>query len=369
MGLLLGSREQQIEQSEAKQTVFRLVIVSVALAFVSVLNIWAIKFDKLSHDDILCQAVMVLSWLFCLTMLILRRFQRDSSQFRIVVGLVHDVTVTTLFLIFFKEKMAFFLFLYLWITIGHGFRFGEKYLMIAALFTSLGLLALFKLNPVWGKLAPISFDLGVIFVLVASYTGYLLRELKIARDKIESIATRDPLTGLSNRRIVEDRLPLILQATRDKQQTMGVIFFDLDGFKPINDRLGHETGDRLLKLVAETAQSCVRSTDIVARMGGDEFLVVLKGIESESSLKERAKALLHSIQSIQHVKGKSVKISASLGCVFIGTNSPLDKNTSQRVLREADRLMYVSKRSSKAGLENARISVARSGEVRNLAAS
>jgi len=192
--------------------------------------------------------------------------------------------------------------------------------------------------------------------------------LKMARDKIESLATRDPLTGLANRRVVEERLPLILQASRDKQQAMGVIYFDLDGFKPINDRLGHDVGDRLLQLVAETARACVRSSDIVARIGGDEFLVLLKGIESESSLRERAKALLHSIQAIQHVKGRNIKISASLGCVFVGTNSPIDKTSCQRLLREADRLMYVSKRSGKAGLENAKISVARSGEAHTMAA-
>lgn len=354
MRQLFGTKEQQLIEAEGDQESTRLIVVSVLLAFVSIVNICLIRFDKLTTADIICQVLFVTSFVMTVGLNIHHLLVPKLAHERIVLGLIHDVTVTTLFLIFSREKFASLLFMYPWISIGHGFRFGEKYLFVASLFTSFALLMLFKLSPYWGSLVPTGFDIGMIFVLVASYTGYLLRDLSEIKEKLKALATRDPLTGLANRRIIEDQLPILVDENRADSQPLGLIYFDLDGFKPVNDKLGHETGDHLLKQVALTIKKNVRSDDIVARVGGDEFLVVLRQIGSENDLAARGRAILKAIESIKNLNGKPVDISASLGCLLVGCRTPKEWTSSQKLIREADRLMYASKQSGRGTLSLAK---------------
>ncbi len=354
MARIFGNSEQQLIDAELDQASTRLIVVSILLAFVSVANIFIIRFGKLTFDDIVCQTLFVLSFLFTLGLSLHQYFHPRQAHERIVVGLIHDVLVTTTFLLFSREKYASFLFIYPWISIGHGFRFGERYLFIASLFTSFGMLILFKTGYYWSQLAPSGLDIGLIFVLVASYTGYLLRDLAAIKEVLKNLATRDPLTGLVNRRIVEDQLPHMVAEHQANNLAMGLIYFDLDGFKPVNDSLGHDTGDVLLKMIATTVKKSVRSDDIVARVGGDEFVVILNKIENEKDLINRGRQILIKIEAIKSVNGKPVDISASLGCLLVGARTPKELASSQKLIREADRLMYASKKSGRGVLSLAK---------------
>lgn len=351
---LLGTKEQQLIEAEGDQESTRLIVVSIMLGFVSLVNIGLIRFDKLVVNDIICQALFVTSFVFTVGLNIHHYFMPKLAHERVVIGLIHDVAVTTAFLLFSREKFASLLFIYPWITIGHGFRFGEKYLFVASLFTSFGLLVLFKVSAYWSQLAPTGFDLGMIFVLTASYTGYLLRDLSAIKEALKALATRDPLTGLANRRIIEDQLPVLVDENRNENQPMGIIYFDLDGFKPVNDTLGHEVGDVLLKQIAITLKKTVRSDDLVARVGGDEFVIVLKRISTETDLASRAKSILKAIESIKVLNGQNIDISASMGCLFVGTRTPKEWSSSQKLIREADRLMYASKQAGRGMLSMAK---------------
>jgi diguanylate cyclase (GGDEF)-like protein len=141
---------------------------------------------------------------------------------------------------------------------------------------------------------------------------------------------------------------------QEQNLSMGMIYFDLDGFKPVNDILGHDNGDQLLKQIATMIKKSVRSDDIVARVGGDEFVVVLNRIENEKALATRGRQILTLIESIKSLNGKKIEISASLGCLLIGAKTPKELSSSQKLIREADRLMYASKKSGRGVLSLAR---------------
>jgi PleD family two-component response regulator len=106
-------------------------------------------------------------------------------------------------------------------------------------------------------------------------------ERKRAEERLTYLAQYDHLTGLANRTLFRDRLVLALARSKRKDQPVGLMFLDLDRFKTINDTLGHDIGDQLLKAVADRLKSCVRQVDAVARMGGDEFSILLEAIPSE----------------------------------------------------------------------------------------
>lgn len=354
MGRLFVTSEQQLIDAELDQASTRLIVVSILLAFVSIVNICIIRFGTLTLNDQICQVLFVVSFLFTIGLSVHQYFHPRMAHERIIVGLVHDVLVTTTFLLFSREKFASFLFIYPWISIGHGFRFGERYLFIASLFTSFGMLILFKSSPYWASMVPSGLDMGLIFVLVASYTGYLLRDLSQIKEVLKQMATRDPLTGLANRRIIEDQLPHMVAEHQADNSSMGMIYFDLDGFKPVNDNLGHDHGDLLLKQIASVVKKSVRSDDIVARVGGDEFVVVFNHIENEKDLATRGRQILGKIESIKTLNGRTIDISASLGCLLIGAKTPKELNSSQKLIREADRLMYASKKSGRGVLSMAR---------------
>src|SRR5690606_27980049 len=127
------------------------------------------------------------------------------------------------------------------------------------------------------------------------------------------MAFQDPLSGLSNQHYMcasfENALIL---ATRPHQQ-VAVIFIDIDNFKPINDRAGHRVGDEVLKATAARLRRATRSTDICARVGGDEFVAICTQLEQEEHVHEIARKLLHALTEVLEVDGKSYQLGVSIG--------------------------------------------------------
>ncbi|UOM33121.1 sensor domain-containing diguanylate cyclase [Acuticoccus sp. I52.16.1] len=160
------------------------------------------------------------------------------------------------------------------------------------------------------------------------------------RRLLEQRAVIDVLTGLANRAAFEDRLHQEV-ARADRQQTkFAVIMADLDGFKAVNDTLGHRAGDRVLRRVAEVLEGECRSTDVAARLGGDEFAVVLSGIADTRGAERVAASALERIQRIQE---GTLRIGASFGIAIY----PDDAADGQEIVSLADRAMYAAKNSGK----------------------
>lgn len=185
---------------------------------------------------------------------------------------------------------------------------------------------------------------GTIAVLIGLGVSFRLMLRRARRDaaRIEQLAHYDSLTGLPNRGLLEDRLARTFALARRNDSPMAVLLFDLDGFKAVNDELGHAAGDALLVGVAQRARECVRDSDTAGRLGGDEFLVLLPDTDREGARLVAAK-LLEAIALPFPLGAKSVRVSASIGGSFL----PGPARSAVDLVREADGALYESKREGR----------------------
>ncbi|WP_431065611.1 putative bifunctional diguanylate cyclase/phosphodiesterase [Methylotuvimicrobium sp.] len=167
-----------------------------------------------------------------------------------------------------------------------------------------------------------------------------ITELKLSEERLNYLAHHDPLTGLPNRLLFQDRLAQgILQAQRGKSM-IAVMFLDLDRFKLINDTLGHPIGDELLVAVAERLRRCARETDTIARLGGDEFAVILSSMTREEDVEHVAQKIIQALSSVFCVGGHEVFVTTSIGITFY----PGLNNDRSKLLEQADVAMYHAKK-------------------------
>jgi diguanylate cyclase (GGDEF)-like protein len=161
----------------------------------------------------------------------------------------------------------------------------------------------------------------------------------VANQELSNLALRDTLTGLPNRKLLADRVPLALAAAlRDKAQ-LALLFIDLDEFKPVNDTYGHDVGDQLLKDVAKRIEACVRASDTVARFGGDEFIVLLPFIDSSADALSAAEKIRLAISAPFQLVGQSLHVSTSIGIATF----PDHGTDEATLLKHADMAMYQAK--------------------------
>lgn len=161
-------------------------------------------------------------------------------------------------------------------------------------------------------------------------------------------AFHDPLTGLPNRALFLDRLELcFLRGKRDQSALYAVLFVDLDGFKSVNDRLGHPAGDRLLVQVGKRLAQSVRPGDTAARLGGDEFAILLENIRDSASTRAVVERVRRQLSAPFHLGGSTISVTASIGVAFSETSYV----RADDILADADRAMYRAKGLGKARCE------------------
>jgi two-component system cell cycle response regulator len=189
------------------------------------------------------------------------------------------------------------------------------------------------------------FDLAEVLMRVRNMLEVrLLHEAARTHGKIlESLALKDPLTGLANRRLFAERMSIALAHARRNQSAMGVVYLDLDGFRQINNTLGHGAGDTLLKMVAERLVATVREEDTVARLGGDEFIMGLWHLSGTDDAAKVASKVIEAVSQPYAVEGQTVSITASAG---IGMY-PLDGEDADTLMGSADQALYETKRAGK----------------------
>ena len=174
-----------------------------------------------------------------------------------------------------------------------------------------------------------------------------ITDRKLAEQRIAHMAHHDALTGLPNRVLLRDRIQqAIAQAHRNGTQ-LAVLFLDLDRFKTINDSLGHQLGDRLLQSVASRILVCVREGDTVARVGGDEFVIVIPGIGSSGDGSSVASKILEVLGAAFHLSGNDLHVSASVGISLY----PSDGSDAEMLMRNADTAMYHAKDSGRGNFQ------------------
>ncbi|MBC8015956.1 MAG: diguanylate cyclase [Sporomusaceae bacterium] len=181
------------------------------------------------------------------------------------------------------------------------------------------------------------------------YCAIILSDITEQKKNIEQAqhyAYHDPLTGLPNRRLFDDRLALSIAQAKREDGKIAVAFLDLDKFKYINDTFGHEGGDILLKEVASRLLTCIREGDTASRIGGDEFVVILPNLKDYDEASLIAKRILEKCKQPFHINNQVVKISASIGVSFF----PQDGEDITTLTRNADRAMYLCKEKGRDGI-------------------
>ncbi|MFZ2404853.1 MAG: EAL domain-containing protein [Methylobacter sp.] len=170
-----------------------------------------------------------------------------------------------------------------------------------------------------------------------------ITQLKEQERKLELIAHYDPLTGVPNRILLADRMHLAFAQTKRENCLMAVGYLDLDGFKPVNDRLGHEAGDQLLIEIALRIKNALREGDTIARLGGDEFVFLLLGLDKVEDCEITLHRLLEVISEPVALRYQTVSVSASIGISIF----PEDNTDPDTLLRHADQAMYQAKQEGK----------------------
>lgn len=198
---------------------------------------------------------------------------------------------------------------------------------------------------IWG------FAFGTLVVLVqylallAAVFVQFRRRLLDSEEKALALAFQDPLTGLNNKRYVDVLFEQALLLANRPHQLLAVFYIDLDHFKPINDNDGHRAGDAVLKEVARRLKQCLRSTDICARVGGDEFVVVATQLEHEQAAADIAGKILQQLATPVQVAAKTYQLGASVGISLY----PKDGHELSALLEKADFAMYQVKKSGRHG--------------------
>lgn len=170
-----------------------------------------------------------------------------------------------------------------------------------------------------------------------------ISSLKAHAAELERLAHFDPLTGVPNRRLLNDRLVRAVARARRSNKLLAVCYLDLDGFKPINDRHGHATGDQLLVEVTRRLHNTLREEDTLARIGGDEFVLLLGGISSIAESHAALDRVLAETSTPVKLGDETVSVSTSIGVTLF----PLDDSDAETLLRHADMAMYEAKQAGR----------------------
>ena len=171
----------------------------------------------------------------------------------------------------------------------------------------------------------------------------LYKQLEHYSRELESLALHDALTGLPNRRLLMDRLSLAIAHARRNKCAMAVMFLDLDGFKQINDTLGHDAGDALLRMVAARLVAAVRQVDTVARVGGDEFVIALWELSHVDAVAKLASKVIQDVSRPYSIQGGGVSVTASAGVGIYPTHG----EDAETLMKSADLALYEAKRTGK----------------------
>ncbi|MCW8935536.1 MAG: GGDEF domain-containing protein [Gammaproteobacteria bacterium] len=192
--------------------------------------------------------------------------------------------------------------------------------------------------------------LMILSVALSVFSFRRVRELREevrnrlgAEETVRKMAYYDSLTGLPNRTLLNDRLEHVMAQARRQKTQFAILFIDLDGFKNINDNLGHNYGDEVLQNVAQRMLAEVRDIDTVARFGGDEFIVLMESVKGLEEINIITRRIFDSLMKHHLLAGQKLQVTASIGIAVF----PSDGDTCELLIKHADTAMYESKANGK----------------------
>ena len=238
-------------------------------------------------------------------------------------------------------------------TVGWGLRFGRPYLFLATAIAILGMTWNLVASPYWQENS--LFGATIIFGLIANTVnasillGRIAGGNRLLAEKIEEVlrlAWQDQLTKLPNRPYFRERLAQMLAAAARNGRQVALLLFDIDGFKAVNDTLGHEAGDRLLQEIAERVGRRVRQADTFARVGGDEFVILMEIGHDRSHAVPVAETVVATVEEIDMFAEHGLRVGASVGIACSGP-PPFRERIADELQIQADRAMYDAKHAGK----------------------
>ena len=273
-----------------------------------------------------------------------------SHEMRRNVVIVLDEAILAVALWYCGGEMAPLLWMPIFMTVGNGLRYGARLANISAAVASVFVAAAFVMSPFWRAIPGVAVGIVLATFIVPVYAVSL--NLKLQRSQRESerrtaeleIANRtDALTGLSNRLDFSRAMQRLLEDSREFGTRGALFYIDLDGFKTINDSLGHDAGDSLLKQVAARMEAVLRDSDYVARLGGDEFLIVVPQVSDHETAERVGQKLIEAIGASYRVAEKQSNVTASIGISMF----PKDARDRETLMKCADLALYEAKHSGR----------------------
>lgn len=290
--------------------------------------------------------------LYAAAYLLLARRHPVPTRWRRGFAVMMD-TLANVYIAYFGGIFAAYVGFMFLVTIGWGLRFGRHYLFLATAITILGMVCNLVVSPYWQE--NLLFGSTIIFGLIANTVNASIllgriaggsRQLAEKIEEISRLAWQDQLTKLPNRPYFRDRLGQMLAVAARSGRQVALLLFDIDGFKAVNDTLGHEAGDRLLREIAEQVGRRVRQADTFARVGGDEFVILMEIAHDKSDSIPVAETVVTAIAEIDMFAEQGLRVGASVGIACSGSVAARERVADELLIR-ADRAMYEAKRAGK----------------------
>ncbi|MHB1140825.1 MAG: diguanylate cyclase domain-containing protein [Sulfuricaulis sp.] len=348
-GLFTTVRERLAGRSDSEhiQALVRVAIGGVGLIYVFFIYASG-KLSAGQHHMLFVASCFVLAAIGIFVSVII---QPQASPARRLVGMVLDFSATSYFMYVMEDLAILFFAVYLWVTIGNGLRYGTRYLFTAMTVAIISFALVIANSAYWRGQWGFSAGLLIGLIALPLYFSSLLKQLGKQHDELKRLyeqmarhATHDSLTNLPNRKHFHDQLAETIASAKHEKRTFTVLYLDLDGFKAINDDLGHAIGDQLIENTARRLEHCVRKGDMVARVGGDEFVVLLQDVASPD-VSKIAEKIIDSLSKPLMLVDKTLSVTTSIGVATY----PQDGENVNVLIHSADSAMYEAKRNGKNG--------------------
>lgn len=260
-------------------------------------------------------------------------------HFRLVFYVVADHAIGTVGMIVYGPWAMVLYCIYQLVDVGNAARYGRVYHWISVSLSVVGWLCVINLSGYWQspEMHPIAYALLLNLLVTPLYSNMFMQRLRQANDELMDIAIHDQLTRLPNRPHLYERLNEAIAAAEQHKTSFVVLFLDIDNFKVINDSRGHAAGDEALKGAAAVLKKAVRQSDTIARMGGDEFVLIMRE-PPVGALQTLAEKLREALE-----RNTAERLSASIGIAVY----PHCGTDAESLVRHADKAMYLAKRAGK----------------------
>ena len=363
-GLFASLRERLAERpdTEHQAAIIRLAIAVISGSYLAV----AVNMNGLGDAAMFhAMALLLVVIPYSIGILICILVYPQVSVTRRILSMFMDIGATTYALYYLGEISTPVYGVYLFNACGNGFRFGTRYLYLSSALSIVGFTFVLATTEYWQSHLTLGVGLLIVLLVIPMYFASLVRQLHTALAHMRTMATHDALTGLPNRHSFYEHLHRATKLAEQNNTPFAVVFVDLDGFKPINDALGHSVGDAVLKSVARRLEQSVRKHDVISRYGGDEFVLILTHIQ-KNEVPSVAHKIISTIALPYEAGGKTVSLTSSVGIATY----PDSGHTVDELVAHADAAMYRSKRAGRNSfcldeeLCTANVSPVRTGECR-----